>query len=427
MIKKSINAFSIAEVLVTMLVVSLVVVMSMPVITRKKLNANARVEGGFWECKLNSNGQHVSSDGTGTDKCVFTPPSGVKEYSILVIGGGGGGAAGSDNNFRLSSYGQPVTGEIPVTATYKWLLVGGGGGGASHYNSVTSTACNGGAGGFASGSLQLSQGVQVHVAAGAGGSGGYSPISNTDSASSAMSGMESVLTVVNSGSYSANGGSAGDSTKTSNCANRFLSSSYLNQINEFTDLSTSASHFGRGGLGNNFGNKADTGNNGVALLKGDILTGGGGGKAGEVVYKSMKALPSQVVVKVGAGGAGGREKGADGEQGQPSAFGNYAVATGGAGGKAAAKTDGDASSIDGEEGEESPLGGKLDKGSGKTNAKNDMDVNDGFAVAPSDKYGAGGGGGGFKQLVGRPLPGVDNYGFGKGGRGASGYVRVEWN
>lgn len=186
---------------------------------------------------------------------------------------------GSDNNFRLSSYGQPVTGEIPVTATYKWLLVGGGGGGASHYNSVTSTACNGGAGGFASGSLQLSQGVQVHVAAGAGGSGGYSPISNTDSASSAMSGMESVLTVVNSGSYSANGGSAGDSTKTSNCANRFLSSSYLNQINEFTDLSTSASLFGRGGIGNNFGNKADTGNNGVALLKGDILTGGGGGKA----------------------------------------------------------------------------------------------------------------------------------------------------
>lgn len=35
MIKKSINAFSIAEVLVTMLVVSLVVVLSMPVITRK--------------------------------------------------------------------------------------------------------------------------------------------------------------------------------------------------------------------------------------------------------------------------------------------------------------------------------------------------------------------------------------------------------
>ena len=77
MIKKSINAFSIAEVLVTMLVVSLVVVMSMPVITRKKLNANARVEGGFWECKLNSNGQHVSSDGTLPDKGVFSPPSGV--------------------------------------------------------------------------------------------------------------------------------------------------------------------------------------------------------------------------------------------------------------------------------------------------------------------------------------------------------------
>ena len=70
MIKKSINAFSIAEVLVTMLVVSLVVVMSMPVITRKKLNANARVEGGYWECKLNSNGQHVSSDGALIGACL---------------------------------------------------------------------------------------------------------------------------------------------------------------------------------------------------------------------------------------------------------------------------------------------------------------------------------------------------------------------
>ncbi len=421
MIKKSINAFSIAEVLVTMLVVSLVVVMSMPVITRKKLNANARVEGGYWECKLNSNGQHVSSDGAGTDRCVFTrPEGGVKEYSILVIGGGGGGAAGSDNNFRLSSYGNPVSGEVPMTATYNWLLVGGGGGGASHQNRVTSIACNGGAGGFASGSLYLNQGTQVHLSAGIGGSGGYTPTSSDSTADSAAPGMESVLTVVNTGSFVASGGPAGDSTKTSGCQNRFLSSSYLNQINEFTDIATSASLFGRGGLGYGMGTKADSGNNGVALLKGDILTGGDGGRAGEVIYKSMKSLPSQVVVKVGAGGAGGREKGADGEQGQPSAFGTYAVATGGAGGKAGAVNVSNSGSVAGLEGEESPLGGKLNAGSGSTNAKNDMDVNDGFAVAPSDMYGAGGGGGGYKKL------GSEDD-FGKGGRGASGYVRVEWN
>lgn len=425
MIKKTINAFSIAEVLVTMLVVALVVVMSTPVITRKKVNANARVEGGYWECKLNSSGRHVSSDGTGADNCVFTPPEGAREYSILVIGGGGGGAAGSDNNFRLSSFGQPVTGEIPVDAKYKWLLVGGGGGGASNNNSVTVAACNGGAGGFASGELQLQKGTQVHLSAGAGGSGGYTPVSSDSTADTASPGVESVLTVVNTGSLSAIGGPAGDPTKTSGCQNRFLNSSYLNKINEFTDNATSASLFGRGGAGYGKGTKADTGNNGVALLKGNILTGGGGGRAGEVVYKSMKALPPQVVVKVGAGGAGGKEKGADGQQGQPSAFGSYAVATGGQGGKAGAKIDGDASSIDGEEGEESPLGGKLTPGSGSQNAQNDMDVNDGFVLTASDKYGAGGGGGGFKGQPSANDPTA--FSFGKGGRGASGYVRVEWN
>lgn len=431
MIKKSLNAFSIAEVLVTMLIVALVVVMTMPVITKKKLNVAAKIESGFWECTIDGNGKHQGSTDSDHSYCIFTPPKDVKvrEYSILVIGGGGGGAAGNDSNFALSSYGNSTSAEVPIAANYKYLLIGGGGGGASHYNRVNYTACNGGGAQITSGTLKLAKGAQVHLTSGLGGLGGYTAIGNHDSDEVAIPGLKSILTVDGVGTYSAEGGTAGDANKTTNCASRTLASGSLEQITEFTELDlNAASLIGVGGLGNVRGNKGDTGNNGLAVIKSDILTGGGGGSAGEVVYKTMKTLPDRVIVKVGQGGAGGIASGEDGFQGQPSAFGNYAIATGGKGGKAGAKIVGNVGSIDGAEGEASPLGGKLNVGSGAVNAKNDMDVNNGFVVTASDKYGAGGGGGGYKQLIGRPMPNDETiYGFGKGGRGASGYVRVEWN
>ena len=64
MIKNSRKAFSIAEVLVTMMVVSLIVIMSTPVITRKKVNSNAQYQGGSWTCTLDANGKAVASDGS---------------------------------------------------------------------------------------------------------------------------------------------------------------------------------------------------------------------------------------------------------------------------------------------------------------------------------------------------------------------------
>ena len=159
-----------------------------------------------------------------------------------------------------------------------------------------------------------------------------------------------------------------------------------------------------------------------------MVTGGGGGNAGDVVYKTIKRLPSEVIVKVGLGGAGGTTDGQDGYQGQPSAFGAYAVATGGNGGKAAAVTTTE-TTVKGEDGRPSPLGGFYEGSTGAKNAENNMDNNNGVVAPAGDLYGAGGGGGGFKRLVGRPLPGMDtsDYGVGKGGRGASGIVRVEWN
>ena len=129
------KAFSIAEVLVTMMVVSMGVLMVAPVLTRKKVNADAQYEGGSWTCTLDQNGRAVASDGSVSDdgtSCIFRPTGGAREYTVYVIGGGGGGAAGGDGNFKVSSYGQLVTAEVPETADYNYLLVGGGGGGASY-------------------------------------------------------------------------------------------------------------------------------------------------------------------------------------------------------------------------------------------------------------------------------------------------------
>ena len=443
MIKNSRKAFSIAEVLVTMMVVSLIVIMSAPVITRKKVNSNAQYQGGSWTCTLDANGKAVASDGSISadgKSCIFRPSGGATEYTVYVIGGGGGGAAGSDGNFKVSSYGQMVTDEVPETADYDYLLVGGGGGGASYYSykNTALVGCNGAAGAVSSGTVRLTKGSQIHLSAGSGGGGGYTAASSDsikdfvqqtgEVVTTAQQGYKSVFSST-AGTFEAAGGSAGDYQKNSGCATRTISSSAQSTVADFTDFGLStAALICRGGDGSKCGVKASVGNSGVAIVRGTMVTGGGGGNAGDVVYKTIKRLPSEVIVKVGLGGAGGTTDGQDGYQGQPSAFGAYAVATGGNGGKAAAVTTTE-TTVKGEDGRPSPLGGFYEGSTGAKNAENNMDNNNGVVAPAGDLYGAGGGGGGFKRLVGRPLPGMDtsDYGVGKGGRGASGIVRVEWN
>lgn len=438
------KAFSIAEVLVTMMVVSMVVLMVAPVLTRKKVNADAQYEGGSWTCTLDQNGRAVASDGSVSDdgtSCIFRPTGGAREYTVYVIGGGGGGAAGGDGNFKVSSYGQLVTAEVPETADYNYLLVGGGGGGASYYSyrNTSLVGCNGGAGAITSGTVRLTKGAQVHLSAGAGGTGGYTSATSDKNIVDIIQGIGIVETTAQSGyksvfnssagSFEAGGGSAGDNQKSSGCASRSINSTSQSLVNQFTDFGLSAAELiGKGGVGAKCGVSAGVGNSGVAIVKGTMVTGGGGGNAGEVVYKTIKRLPSEVIVKVGLGGAGGITDGQDGYQGQPSAFGAYAVATGGNGGKAAAVTTTE-TTVKGEDGRPSPLGGVYEGSTGAQNAENNMDNNNGVVAPSGDLYGAGGGGGGYRRLVGRPSPGFDtsDYGVGKGGRGASGIVRVEWN
>ncbi len=429
------TAFSIAEVLVTMLVVSLIMVMVAPIFTKKNA-VRSSVPPGEWTCTLDASGRHVASDGSVAadgSYCIFKPIPGVTDYSVYAIGGGGGGAAGSDSGFNLVSFGQSATAEIPESGSYNYVMVGGGGGGAS-YNRIFPgdprgrVACNGAHGIFKSGTLELTKGTQISIQGGYGGVGGerrgdgfsaIGVVSCDSEVSREQDGGESLITTrTNDGeqNISADGGSAGDKSKYSGCATAELSASDINSLISFTGFSSNfISNLGRGGSGSTCEVAAKPGTNGLVMVKSSLVSGGGGGSAGSVAYRTVEKPPSEVIVKVGQGGAGGTYAANDGYQGQPSAFGNYLIAAGGAGGHINATQD--PTHASGTNGEASPLGGIYSGSSGANNAQNDMDQNQGYVLVGSNMYGAGGGGGGYDS----------SNGFGKGGRGASGIVRVEWH
>ena len=121
---KTQKAYSLAEALITMLVVTMIILMSAPMITGKK-KAEARPHG-VWECYL-ENGQHVSKrtvEGEGTtvknegDYCLFEPQPSTKKYSVTVVGAGGGGASGATAVNDAISYGNTVGYEIDVAGEY---------------------------------------------------------------------------------------------------------------------------------------------------------------------------------------------------------------------------------------------------------------------------------------------------------------------
>lgn len=97
--------FSIAEALVVLLIVSLVVILTAPMITKKKKNLNSNATHGKWACKY-INGALHSASAEDVDKdlppdnqwqagCQFPSiAKNVKYLWVEVYGGGGGGARG---------------------------------------------------------------------------------------------------------------------------------------------------------------------------------------------------------------------------------------------------------------------------------------------------------------------------------------------
>ena len=153
-IYKKLYAFSLAEALITLLIVCLITLASIPVLTKKRRTIT---DGGSgqWICTLveqkDANGnvtgyKHVywnsqTSDGDINDpstwdvagdgtSCTFAPPLKAKNFAVTLIGGGGGGADGAARREVYLDANNTRTQELPAGDDYYVAVVGGGGGGS---------------------------------------------------------------------------------------------------------------------------------------------------------------------------------------------------------------------------------------------------------------------------------------------------------
>ena len=138
-------AFTLAEVLVTMIIIVLMTLASIPVIKKSKEYRDAAKDRNTWmafydqndELKVYVDGSERSDlvEGSGDDAYAkFEPPEGVTRFNVTVIGGGGGGAAGEAGIGQVKAFkADPNLTEQTYVASdtglYQIVAVGGGGGG----------------------------------------------------------------------------------------------------------------------------------------------------------------------------------------------------------------------------------------------------------------------------------------------------------
>ena len=132
---KFVPAFSLAEALITLLVVCLITLASIPVLTKKKRTTSAS-EHGRWMCTLNSQGKHVvwstnssgsidnpdSWDRADSDSCTFVPPINARNFAISLSGGGGGGAGVQVSEGGSTTWNSSFAVNVP--GYYDFLAVG---------------------------------------------------------------------------------------------------------------------------------------------------------------------------------------------------------------------------------------------------------------------------------------------------------------
>jgi hypothetical protein len=187
---KRICAFSLAEAMITLLIVCIITIASIPVITKKKRDITQGVHGS-WICAKTADNKYITwsrevdSWSSPSDQvCKFVPPHGARNFSVIAIGGGGGGAdaisyllevlnktSGSNNSWKLSN-----SDKEDLSDGYYGVLVaaGGGGGGGANNNAYgkNNQTGSGGAGGWAFGEMLLKTDTTYEYSVGDGGSGG---------------------------------------------------------------------------------------------------------------------------------------------------------------------------------------------------------------------------------------------------------------
>ncbi len=183
------RAFSLAEALITLLIVCLITLASIPILTKKKRDLDSGAHG-KWICTRHSLGHLVSwrkgvstEDETDPDSwaagCTFVAPTSARNFAITAIGAGGDGA---DAESRLELKAEtPGSGSFTPQedALYRVVVVGGGGGGGGGAirddDWCHSRRCGAGGSG-ASGTvivadIELTKGTTYGLSAGTGGAG----------------------------------------------------------------------------------------------------------------------------------------------------------------------------------------------------------------------------------------------------------------
>lgn len=137
--------FSLAEAMITLLIVCIIAIASAPVITKRhKIRTN--IPHGAYACYWNgdtlvakyimngtiSDGKVVYDNEEGRYGCEFNPPPNSKSFVATIVGGGGGGAgAGVLQDGVKKIYTEPgdYIFKTPYSGVYEMLAVGAGGGG----------------------------------------------------------------------------------------------------------------------------------------------------------------------------------------------------------------------------------------------------------------------------------------------------------
>lgn len=170
---KKLCGFSLAETLITLLIVTILVLASVPVITKKKMIPSE--PHGKWMCTLNAQGQYVTWETgdenmnnadswktTGKNYCEFKIPKNARNFAVTAAGGGGGGA-GAEKTYFLKTGSQTIPFDEKMAGTYKMIAIASGGSGG--YSNCDLHAALGG-------SNLSEEGDNLFGAAGGGGAGG---------------------------------------------------------------------------------------------------------------------------------------------------------------------------------------------------------------------------------------------------------------
>lgn len=144
-IKSRRKGFTLGETLISLLIIAILSVVSVPAFKKLKETREAGVDKNSWAAVYENDQLVVYKNGTAVTFATspadfvdantpkFIPPSGVNKFNVTVIGGGGGGAAGVSDPGVSKKYFAGTNAEEykfipPYDGLYRIIAIGGGGG-----------------------------------------------------------------------------------------------------------------------------------------------------------------------------------------------------------------------------------------------------------------------------------------------------------